>query len=254
MAPGLLENVLGRVIACRGDERAAREQGAAGHKRGAACPPFIRGQFRFLQSSAPIPWSAPAIVQYCTKGQLAAPVRPEGIDRAVSTLQNSRRNPKERQQMDANIMQHLQVLVDKQDILELNNAYFNAAYRRDMLKMRQLYHAALAWPAASKPRVNLTRYHGVLACAARSRSAPAAVDLPGSSSRRRTGVSRTRTASTGSWITCARKNGKHRLGHCCYHAPVTTRLLPPSIAPPGTLALFAGKDSSTTALHQQGSQ
>lgn len=42
--------------------------------------------------------------------------------------------------MDANIMQRLQVLVDKQDILELNNAYFNAADRRDMLKMRQLYH------------------------------------------------------------------------------------------------------------------
>jgi hypothetical protein len=31
-------------------------------------------------------------------------------------------------------------------------------------------------------------------------------------------------------------------------------LVPPTRAPPGTLPLFAGKDSSTAALHQQGSQ
>ena len=31
-------------------------------------------------------------------------------------------------------------------------------------------------------------------------------------------------------------------------------LVPPTRAPPETLPLFAGKDSSTTALHQQGSQ
>ncbi len=31
-------------------------------------------------------------------------------------------------------------------------------------------------------------------------------------------------------------------------------LAPPTRAPPETLPLFAGKDSNTTALHQQGSQ
>ena len=36
--------------------------------------------------------------------------------------------------------------------------------------------------------------------------------------------------------------------------PTRPLLVPPSRAPPGTLPLFAGKDSSTTALHQQGSQ
>ncbi len=111
-----------------------------------------------------------------------------------------------------------------------------------------------------KPRVNLTRYHGVLAPNHRwrglvtparrgkgiksisnaevrtpaerhaamtwaqrlkrvfrsstSRSAVAAADLSGSSR-----VSRTRTSSTGSWLTCARKNRKHRLGHCWCHRP-----------------------------------
>lgn len=36
--------------------------------------------------------------------------------------------------------------------------------------------------------------------------------------------------------------------------PTRPLLVPPSRAPLGTLPLFAGKDSSTTALHQQGSQ
>jgi hypothetical protein len=36
--------------------------------------------------------------------------------------------------------------------------------------------------------------------------------------------------------------------------PTRPLLVPPTRAPPGTLPLFAGKDSSTTALHQQGSQ
>lgn len=36
--------------------------------------------------------------------------------------------------------------------------------------------------------------------------------------------------------------------------PTRLLLVPPTRAPPGTLPLFDGKDSSTTALHQQGSQ
>ncbi len=36
--------------------------------------------------------------------------------------------------------------------------------------------------------------------------------------------------------------------------PALPHLAPPTRAPPGTLSLFAGKDSSTTALHQRGSQ
>ena len=36
--------------------------------------------------------------------------------------------------------------------------------------------------------------------------------------------------------------------------PARPLLVPPTRAPPGALPLFAGKDSSTTALHQQGSQ
>jgi len=36
--------------------------------------------------------------------------------------------------------------------------------------------------------------------------------------------------------------------------PTLPHLVPPTRAPPETLPLFAGKDSSTTALHQQGSQ
>jgi len=36
--------------------------------------------------------------------------------------------------------------------------------------------------------------------------------------------------------------------------PTLPHLAPPTRAPPATLSLFAGKDSSTTALHQQGSQ
>jgi hypothetical protein len=37
-------------------------------------------------------------------------------------------------------------------------------------------------------------------------------------------------------------------------SPTLPHLVPPTRAPPETLPLFAGKDSSTTALHQQGSQ
>ena len=36
--------------------------------------------------------------------------------------------------------------------------------------------------------------------------------------------------------------------------PTLPHLVPPTRAPPETLPFFAGKDSSTTALHQQGSQ
>ena len=38
------------------------------------------------------------------------------------------------------------------------------------------------------------------------------------------------------------------------NTPTLPHLAPPTRAPPETLALFVGMDSSTTALHQQGSQ
>ena len=63
--------------------------------------------------------------------------------------------------------------------------------------------------------------------AARSRSVAAAVVRSGSSSKRRTAALRTRTScpikrgrlSIEYCLTCARKNRKHRLGHCWCHRP-----------------------------------
>ena len=135
-----------------------------------------------------------------------------------------------------------------------------------------------------KPRVNLTRFHGVLAPNHRWRGlvTPA---------RRGKGVKRLSNDEVRSpaerhaamkWAqrlkrvfnidieTCGRCGGSVKVIACIEDQdvidrilahldgkerdiPTLPRLAPPTRAPPGTLPLFAGKDSSSTVLNQQGS-
>ena len=69
-----------------------------------------------------------------------------------------------------------------------------------------------------KPRVNLTRFHGVLAPNHRWRGA-AAGGLSKSSSSRRTVASRSRTSSPGSWAIFARRNRMSLPGPFWYRQP-----------------------------------
>ena len=135
-----------------------------------------------------------------------------------------------------------------------------------------------------KPRVNLTRYHGVLAPNHRWRG----LVTP---TRRRKGIKSISNAEVRTsterhaemaWAqrlkrvfsidieVCARCGGSVRVIACIEDQDIIDRILahlrdkelatpsiplltPPSRGPPETLPLFAGKDSSSTALNQQGS-
>ena len=136
-----------------------------------------------------------------------------------------------------------------------------------------------------KPRVNLTRYHGVLAPNHRWRG----LVTPAKRGKGVKSISNAEIRSTAerhaamTWAqrlkrvfnidieVCARCGGSVRVIACIEDQDVIDRILahlhakeqntptlphlaPPTRAPPETLALFVGKDSSTTALHQQGSQ
>ena len=136
-----------------------------------------------------------------------------------------------------------------------------------------------------KPRVNLTRYHGVLAPNHRWRglvtparrgkgvkfTSNAEVRTPAERHAAMTWAQRLKRVFSIDIEVCGRCGGSVRviasiedqdvidriLTHLRQQeqqTPTRPLLVPPSRAPPGTLPLFAGKDSSTTALHQQGSQ
>jgi hypothetical protein len=136
-----------------------------------------------------------------------------------------------------------------------------------------------------KPRVNLTRYHGVLAPNHRWRGLV-------TRSRRGKGVKRITNTEVRSpaerhvamtWAqrlkrvfnidieVCGRCGGSTRVIACVedqdvidrilahlhdkeLDAPTRPHLAPPNRAPPGTLPLFAGSESSLTAFNQQGRQ
>ena len=135
-----------------------------------------------------------------------------------------------------------------------------------------------------KPRVNLTRYHGVLAPNHRWRGLV-------TSARRGKGIQATSNAEVRTpperhaamtWAqrlkrvfnidieVCGRCGGSVRIIACIEDQDVIDRILahlerkeqntptlphlaPPTRAPPGTLPLFAGSESTTTALNRQGS-
>ena len=136
-----------------------------------------------------------------------------------------------------------------------------------------------------KPRVNLTRYHGVLAPNHRWRGlvtparrgkgiksiSNAEVRTPAERHTAMTWAQRLKRVFSIDIEVCARCGGSAKVIACIEDQDVIDRILnhlrqkeqetptrpllvPPTRAPPGTLPLFAGKDSSTTALHQQGSQ
>ena len=136
-----------------------------------------------------------------------------------------------------------------------------------------------------KPRVNLTRYHGVLAPNHRWRGlvTPARrgkgvksnsnteVRTPAERHAAMTWAQRLKRVFNIDIEVCSLCGGSVRVIACIEDQDVIDRILdhlrqkeretptrpllvPPTRAPPGTLPLFAGKDSSTTALHQQGSQ
>ena len=136
-----------------------------------------------------------------------------------------------------------------------------------------------------KPRVNLTRYHGVLAPNHRWRGevTPARrgkgvktissteVHTPAQRHAAMTWAQRLKRVFTIDIETCGRCGGSVRviasiedqetidriLDHLRQkeqEMPTRPLLVPPTRAPPGTLPLFAGKDSSPAALRQQGSQ
>jgi len=143
------------------------------------------------------------------------------------------------------------------------------------------------WPGRPrpKPRVNLTRYHGVLAPNHRWRglvtparrgkgvkfTSNAEVRTPAERHAAMTWAQRLKRVFSIDIEVCGRCGGSVRviasiedqdvIDRILTHlrqkeqeTPTRPLLVPPSRAPPGTLPLFAGKDSSTTALHQQGSQ
>ena len=134
-----------------------------------------------------------------------------------------------------------------------------------------------------KPRVNLTRYHGVLAPNHRWRGT-------GHTGKRGKGVKRIANTEVAHPLSatrddlgpapetrfqidievCGRCGGSLKVIACIEDQDIIDRILahfairnrtppslplltPPSRAPPETLPLFAGKDSSSTALNQQGS-
>ena len=134
-----------------------------------------------------------------------------------------------------------------------------------------------------KPRVNLTRYHGVLAPnhrwrglvtpAKRGKGAMRPVDSDVVSSIQRhaamTWAQRLKRVFNIDIEVCSRCGGSVRVIACIENQDVIDRILahlerkeqntpalphraPPTRAPPETLALFAGKDSSSTAFNQQG--
>ena len=136
-----------------------------------------------------------------------------------------------------------------------------------------------------KPRVNLTRYHGVLAPNHRWRGlvtparrgkgiksiSNAEVRTPAERHAAMTWAQRLKRVFSIDIEVCGRCGGSVRviasiedqdvIDRILTHlrqkeqeTPTRPLLVPPTRAPPGTLPLFAGKDSSTTALHQQGSQ
>jgi hypothetical protein len=135
-----------------------------------------------------------------------------------------------------------------------------------------------------KPRVNLTRYHGVLAPNHRWRGlvtparrgkgiksiSNAEVRTPAERHAAMTWAQRLKRVFSIDIEVCGRCGGSVRviasiedqdvIDRILTHlrqkeqeTPTRPLLVPPTRAPPGTLPLFAGKDSSTTALHQQGS-
>ena len=134
-----------------------------------------------------------------------------------------------------------------------------------------------------KPRVNLTRYHGILAPNHRWRG----LVTPARRGKGVKPVSNAEVRSTAerhaamTWaqrlkrvfnidiVVCARCGGSIRVIACIEDQDVIERILahlrdkeqntpalphvaPPTRAPPGTLPLFAGKDSGSTAFNQQG--
>ena len=134
-----------------------------------------------------------------------------------------------------------------------------------------------------KPRVNLTRYHGILAPNHRWRG----LVTPARRGKGATPVSNAEVRSTAerhtamTWaqrlkrvfnidiVVCARCGGSIRVIACIEDQDVIERILahlrdkeqntpalphmaPPTRAPPGTLPLFAGKVSGSTAFNQQG--
>jgi hypothetical protein len=136
-----------------------------------------------------------------------------------------------------------------------------------------------------KPRVNLTRYHGVLAPNHRWRGlvtparrgkgiksiSNAEVRTPAERHAAMTWAQRLKRVFSIDIEVCGRCGGSVRviasiedqdvIDRILTHlrqkeqeTPTRPLLVPPTRAPPSTLPLFAGKDSSTTALHQQGSQ
>jgi len=136
-----------------------------------------------------------------------------------------------------------------------------------------------------KPKVNLTRYHGVLAPNHRWRGlvtpakrgkgiksiSNAEVRTPAERHAAMTWAQRLKRVFNIDIEVCARCGGPVRVISSIEDQDVIDRILthlrqkeqetptrpllvPPTRAPPGTLPLFAGKDSSPTALRQQGSQ
>ena len=135
-----------------------------------------------------------------------------------------------------------------------------------------------------KPRVNLTRYHGVLAPNHRWRGlvTPAKrgkgakrlpnneVASPAERHAAMTWAQRLKRVFSVDIEVCGRCGGSVRVIACIEDQEIIDRILahlrdreqdipnlplltPPTRAPPETLPLFAGKDSSSTALNQQGS-
>ena len=131
-----------------------------------------------------------------------------------------------------------------------------------------------------KPRVNLTRYHGVLAPNHRWRGlvtparrgkgvksiANAEVRTPAERHAAMTWAQRLKRVFSIDIEVCSRCGGSARVIACIEDQDVIDRILdhlrqkeqetptrpllvPPTRAPPGTLSLFAGKDSRPTATH-----
>ena len=134
-----------------------------------------------------------------------------------------------------------------------------------------------------KPRVNLTRYHGVLAPNHRWRGlvtparrgrgvksiSNAQVRSPGERHAAMTWAQRLKRVFNIDIEVCSRCGGSVRVIACIEDQDVIDRILahlrdkeqgtptlphlaPPTRAPPETLPLFAGSESTTTTLNQQG--
>jgi 5,10-methenyltetrahydromethanopterin hydrogenase len=134
-----------------------------------------------------------------------------------------------------------------------------------------------------KPRVNLTRYHGILAPndrwrglvtpARRGKGVKPASNAEVRSAAERhaamTWAQRLKRVFNIDIVVCARCGGSIGVIACIedqnvierilahlrdkeQNTPALPHLAPPTRAPPGTLPLFAGKDSSSAAFNQQG--